>query len=162
MLRSSMLPSSLKLALCACALVGGFAHRPAASADVYRYVDERGVTQYTDKPRTLPAERLGLSSQRTDPEAAKARSDEELKRLGEATSATQKNADQQKDQKAAAELTAKDKAERCVKARERYDQYMNSQRLYKQGADGAREYLDDAALDNARNSARVSMEELCK
>jgi hypothetical protein len=157
-----MLPSSLKLALCACALVGGFAHRPAASADVYRYVDERGVTQYTDKPRTLPAERLGLSSQRTDPEAAKARSDEELKRLGEATSATQKNADQQKDQKAAAELTAKDKAERCVKARERYDQYMNSQRLYKQGADGAREYLDDAALDNARNSARVSMEELCK
>jgi hypothetical protein len=161
MLRSSMLPSSLKLALCACALVGGFAHRPA-NADVYKYVDERGVTQYTDKPRTLPAERLGLSSQRTDPEAAKARSDEELKRLSEATSGTQKSADQQKDEKAAAELTAKDKAERCVKARERYDQYMNSQRLYKQGDDGAREYLDDAALDNARNSARVAMEELCK
>lgn len=154
-----MLPSSLKLALCACALAGGLAHKPA-SADVYKYVDERGVTQYTDKPRTLPAQRLGVESQRTDPEAAKARADEELKRLSAANDP--KGAEKQKEEKAAAELTAKDKAERCTKARERYDQYMNSQRLYKQGADGAREYLDDAALDNARNSARVSMEELCK
>lgn len=161
MLRSSMLPSSLKLALCACALAGGLAHQPA-SADVYKYVDERGVTQYTDKPRTLPAERLGVASQRTDPQAAKARSEEEMKRLTAAADGAQKNAEKQKEDQAAAELTAKDKAERCVKARERYDQYMNSQRLYKQGADGAREYLDDAALDNARNSARVSMEELCK
>lgn len=161
MLRTSKLPTSLKLALCAGVLAGGL-HLDRASADVYKYVDERGVVQYTDKPRTLPAERMGLQSQRTDPEAAKARTEEELKRLNEAAASSQKTADQQKEAKDAAELTAKDKAERCTKARERYDQYMNSQRLYRQAADGSREYLDDAALDNARNSARISMEELCK
>jgi hypothetical protein len=156
-----MLPSSLALALAACVLAGGPANRQA-HADVYKYVDEKGVAQYTDKPPTLPAQRLGMESRPTDPAAAKARSDEEMKRASATAEGEQKTAEQQKDQQAAAELTAKDKADRCVKARERYDQYMNSQRLYKQGADGAREYLDDAALDNARNSARISMEELCK
>ena len=161
MLRSSMSRSSLTLALAACVLAGGLASQ-AASADVYKYVDDKGVTQYTDKPHTLPAQRLGLASQRTDPEAAKARAEEESKRAQESANSAQKNAAQAKEQTAAAEMTAKDKAERCVKARERYDQYMNSQRLYKAGPDGSREYLDDAALTEARNSARISMEELCK
>jgi hypothetical protein len=133
-----------------------------ARADVYKYTDQKGVVHYTDKPETLPAERLGMQSQPTDKAAVQARTEQELKRAQDAADSQQKSTSDRAEQKAAVELTAKDKAERCTKARERYDNYMNSQRLYKAGKDGAREYLSDAELDNTRNSAKTSMEELCK
>jgi hypothetical protein len=66
------------------------------------------------------------------------------------------------DQKKAAQITATDKAERCAKARERYDKYMNSQRLYEQSEGGERRYLSDAELDAARASAKASMDVLCQ
>lgn len=133
-----------------------------ASADVYKFTDDKGNVLYTDKPATLPAERLNVQSQKTDIVAVQARQEAEMKRIQEADRARQQTGSQRADQKAANELTAKDKAERCTKARERYDSYMNSQRLYKAGENGERSYLSDAELDTARNSAKVSMEELCK
>jgi hypothetical protein len=66
------------------------------------------------------------------------------------------------DQKEATELSAKDKAERCVKARERYDMYMNSQKLYEQSPDGERRYLSSEELDAARASAKASMDVMCQ
>ena len=53
----------------------------------------------------------------------------------------------------AAQQSATAKADQCTKARQRYDSYMNSQRLYEKGADGERRYLNDAELDAARASA---------
>lgn len=133
-----------------------------ASADVYKFTDEKGNVLYTDKPATLPAERLNVQSKKTDVVAVQARQEAEAKRLQDADRARQQASGQQADQAAAKELTAKDKAERCTKARERYDSYMNSQRLYQQGENGQRRYLSDAELDAARNSAKVTMDELCK
>ena len=144
---------TLMTLLAACTLLCALAH-----ADVYRFTDEKGQVQYTDKPQLLPAERLQVRSQRTDvvgiaerPDAASA-----------TTKAAPNKAAAQADAKQATELNAKDKAERCVKARERYDQYMNSQRLYKTLPNGEREYLTDAELDAARAAAKTSMEEFCK
>lgn len=133
-----------------------------AGADVYKFTDPQGNVEYTDKPATLPAERLNVQSQKTDVVAVQARQEADLKRMQEADRARQQTGAQRADQKAASELTAKDKAERCAKARERYDSYMNSQRLYQPGENGERRYLSDAELDAARNSAKVSMDELCK
>lgn len=133
-----------------------------ASADVYKFTDDKGNVLYTDKPATLPAERLNVQSQKTDVVAVQARQEAEMKRIQEADRARQQTGAQRADQSAASELTAKDKAERCVKARERYDSYMNSQRLYQAGENGERRYLGDAELTAARNSAKVSMDELCK
>jgi hypothetical protein len=48
------------------------------------------------------------------------------------------------------------------KARERYDTYMTSQRLYESLPNGERRYLTDAELDAARASAKASMDVLCK
>jgi hypothetical protein len=59
-------------------------------------------------------------------------------------------------------LTATQKAEQCTKARQRYDTYMNSQRLYQQTADGERKYLSDEELNAARASAKASMDVMCK
>ena len=140
----------LMMTLAACTLTAS-----VALADVYRFTDEKGQVQYTDKPQVLPAERLRVQSQGRDVVAAQAR--QESSRPAASTNDKSSTSDKQ-----AAEVSAKDKAERCVKARERYDQYMNSQRLYKMLPNGDRAYLTDAEMDSARTSAKASMEEFCK
>jgi hypothetical protein len=139
----------LMMTLAACTLSATFAH-----ADVYRFTDAKGHVQYTDKPEVLPAERLRVQSQGSDVVAAQARPD-----AAKAAAGAKANAAETKQ---ASELSAKDKAERCIKARERYDQYMNSQRLYKTLPNGERSYLTDAELDTARGAAKAAMEEFCK
>ena len=148
-----MLRPVLLLTLAAASLAAG-----TALADVYKYKDEKGNIQYTDKPPSLPAERLNVQSQRTDIIAAQERSQAAIKANTTPPAAGNSPA----EQKAAAAATAQDKADRCIKARERYDQYMNSQRLYEQDKDGERRYLTDAELDAARASAKASMDVLCQ
>jgi len=133
-----------------------------AQADVYRYVDDQGRVQYTDKPQTLPAERLNIESRRTDVVELNDRLAAERAQLQSEEKSRQEQAAATADKTEAAKITAKDKADRCVKARERYDKYMNSHRLYEDLGDGQRRYLTDAEIDSARDGARRSMEELCK
>lgn len=151
-----MLRTLIISALLGAALAG------SATADVYRYKDEQGNVLYTDKPPTLPAERLNVQSQKTDVVAVQARQEAELKRLQEADSARQQSAQQRSEEQDAARLTAQDKAERCTKARERYENYVNSQRLYEQQPNGERRYLTSQELDAARASAKVTMDAMCK
>lgn len=132
----------------------------SAIADVYKYTDANGNVQYTDTPQTLPAQRLNVQSQRTDTVALSKRLEEENKRNTENAKARQNTTSQAADQKQAEQLSATDKAERCAKARERYDKYMNSQRLYEE-SNGERRYLSDVELDAARASAKASMDTLC-
>lgn len=132
----------------------------SAIADVYKYTDANGNVQYTDTPQTLPAQRLNVQSQRTDTVALNKRLEEENKRNTENAKARQNTTSQAADQKQAEQLSATDKAERCAKARERYDKYMNSQRLYEE-SNGERRYLSDVELDAARASAKASMDTLC-
>lgn len=152
-----MLKSFLLLTVTATTLAAG-----TATADVYKYRDEKGNIQYTDKPPQLPAERLSVKSQRTDVVAVQERSEAEQKQRATNAEQQQQSRTQAADQKDAAQFSAKDKAERCAKARERYDKYMNSQKLYEQGADGERRYLTSEELDAARASAKASMDVLCQ
>lgn len=149
--------SALILMLAAAALAAG-----TAGADVYKYKDEKGHVEYTDKPATLPAERLNVQSQKTDVVAMQARQEAEQKRQQEADKSRQQTAGAKADQQAATQLTAKDKAERCTKARERYDTYMNSQKLYEQQPNGERRYLTSAELDTARAAAKTTMDAMCQ
>src|SRR5690349_3758668 len=110
----------------------------AALADVYKYTDEKGNIQYTDKPPSLPAERLNVQSQKTDVVAVQARQAEEQQRQASNAQQSARNSANAADRKEATELSAKDKAERCAKSRERYDKYMNSQRLFEQDEKGER------------------------
>jgi Domain of unknown function (DUF4124) len=132
------------------------------AADVYKFKDDKGNVLYTDKPSTLPAERLNIQSQKTDTVAVQTRQQEEMKRLQEADKASQQGTAQSKDQQQAAQLTATQKAEQCAKARERYDSYANSRRLYEKLPDGSRRYLSDAELEAARVSAKASVDVMCK
>lgn len=132
------------------------------AADVYKFKDDKGNVLYTDKPSTLPAERINIQSQKTDTVAVQARQQQEMKRMQDADKASQQAAGQNKDQQQATQLSATEKAEQCTKARERYDSYTNSQRLYEKLPDGSRRYLSDAELDAARASAKASMDVMCK
>ena len=148
-----MFRSLLLLTLAAAPLVAG-----TALADVYKYKDEKGNIQYTDKPPLLPAERLNVQSQRTDVVAAQGRPQTSQPAASSGPAAGNSPSEQTE----AKALSAKDKAERCIKARERYDRYMNSQKLYEQDEKGERRYLDSAELDAARASAKASMDTLCQ
>lgn len=133
-----------------------------AAADVYKFKDDQGNVLYTDKPATLPAERLNIQSQKTDTVAVQARQQEELKRLQDVNKSSDQAAAQSRDEQQASQLSATQKAEQCTKARQRYDTYTNSQRLYEMLPDGSRRYLSDAELDAARSSAKASMDVMCK
>jgi Domain of unknown function (DUF4124) len=152
-----MLRSLLTLTLTASVLLAA-----PAGADVYKYKDDKGNVLYTDKPATLPAERLNVQSQKTDIVAVTQRQEAEQKRLQDATTGSTQTVQQRSDAQQAAQLSAKDKAERCAKARERYDTYMNSQKLYEQQPNGDRRYLTDAELTTARDTAKTSMDMWCK
>ena len=134
----------------------------SASADVYEYRDDKGNKLYTDKPSTLPAQRLDIKTQKTDTVAVQARQDAEMKRMQDANRVREETNAQQSEQRAASASTAKDKAERCIKARERYDRYMTSQRLYEDLPNNERRYLSEAELASTRSTAKASMDELCK
>src|SRR5262249_42552312 len=133
------------------------------AADVYKFKDDHGNTLYTDKPSTLPAERLNIQSNKTDTVAVQQRAEADAKRQQDADRANQPaGQNNQQAQQQPAQDTATDKAAQCEKARQRYDTYMNSQRLYQQGADGQRKYLSDDELTAARASAKASMDVMCK
>ena len=78
-----MLRPVLLLTLAAASLAG------TAFADVYKYKDEKGNIQYTDKPPSLPAERLNVKSQKTDIVAMQERQEAEMKRLQESSETRQ-------------------------------------------------------------------------
>ncbi len=134
----------------------------AHAAEIYKYLDENGNVQYTDKPPTLPAQRLQIRNQPTDPAAVQEREQAEQRRRAEADSQRQEQARAAADTQQAEQLTAEDKAKRCLQARERYDTYMNSQKLYEQLPDGERRYLSSQELDATRAAAKATMEVMCQ
>ena len=154
---TAMFRSLLLLTLAAAPLAAG-----TAIADVYKYKDEKGNIQYTDKPPSLPAERLNVQSQRTDVVAAQERAQAASQSSAASAASRAAASNSRAEQKAAEELSAKDKTDRCIKARERYDRYMNSPKLYEQDEKGERRYLDSAELDAARASAKASMDVMCQ
>jgi hypothetical protein len=135
----------------------------AGAADVYKYKDDKGNTLYTDKPVTLPAERLNVQSKKSDSSnASTSSSDDALKRLQDADAARKQDSAQKADDKQAVQSTAKDKAERCTKARDTYEKYLVSRKLYEEQPNGGRRYLTSEELDTARASAKTNMDVWCK
>jgi hypothetical protein len=133
----------------------------ATQADVYKYTDAQGKVQYTDKPKTLPAERIGLQSRRTDDSAVQEREEAERRRLQEADNQRRDNA-AAADKGQANAAPAKDKTQVCNEAREQYAKYMSTQRMYESLPNGERRYLNAEELDRARATAKTAMDTLCK
>jgi hypothetical protein len=133
----------------------------AWGGDVYVDTDSSGNRVYTDRPQTLPAERLNVRTSGTDPAAVRERYDAQMKRLAGDDSEGDPPADTPAELAKASALSAEDRAKRCVDARQRYQNYMQSTRLYEEGEAGERRYLDSEEIDAARTIAKKTMDEFC-
>lgn len=132
----------------------------AWGGDVYVVTDSSGNRVYTDRPQTLPAERIKVRSSDTDPAAVQERYDAQMKSYAGNDSQAQPPETATEIAKAS-RLSAEDRAKRCVEARQRYQKYMEATRLYEEGDDGQRRYLDSEGIDAARANAKKTMEEFC-
>lgn len=145
------------------AVIAGLLAAACANAgDVYKYVDERGNTLYTDKP--MPgAVLVAASSQRPAATAQRNFNAQQTATTNQLNASNQRIAENQTNTRAA-EQVAKDleatRAERCKKARANYENSINSQRLYRE-KDGQREYLSDNELAQARVDARKAVDAIC-
>lgn len=61
-----------------------------------------------------------------------------------------------------AQDVAKVRNDRCAEARERYNNYLQAQRLFKPGPNNERQYLTDAELSAARVNAKREMDQACQ
>jgi Domain of unknown function (DUF4124) len=147
------------LAVVAGVLACGVAH----AGDVYKYVDERGQTLYTDKP--IPgAVRVASTVPRPVAAAARANASQQAATSQQLAASNQRISQAQNDSRVAGNV-AKDleatRLERCRKARSDYDTSINSLRLYKMDKDGNRVYLSDVELAQRRIDAAKAVESIC-
>jgi hypothetical protein len=134
----------------------------AQASEVFVTKDAQGRPIYTDRPESLPAQKVNVASQSTDTVAVQQQYDEKMKSYAEADKAKAEASKQAVEGKQAKELAAADKAKRCLDARARYEQVMTAQRLYEPGAtEGERRYLDDKEIDSAREHSKRVMDEFC-
>ena len=135
----------------------------AQAGDVYKYVDDRGTTLYTDKP--IPGAVLVSTGAQRPPEvaqrnyaAAQAATNSQL------NSSNQRIAESQDNSRVAASV-AKDleasRAERCKKARDSYQMSISMVRMYRTGPNGERIYLNDAELAQQRMDSAKAVETIC-
>jgi hypothetical protein len=144
-------------------LIAGVLLSAAAQAgDVYKYVDDRGNTLYTDKP--IPgAVRVATGAQRPAEVTERNYAAQQAASNRTLADSNQRIANAQTDQRVAANV-AKDlaatRAARCKDARAYYQKLIESRRVYDE-KDGQRIYKDDAGIAQERVNAAKEVETVC-
>jgi len=135
----------------------------AAAETVYKWVDTSGQVHYTDLPPTESGSRiLGVYERERIISGEDEPGDQgDANATYDSGPALEENASN-----AAATAVQRDldqaRSEQCKQAQERYKTYIESRRLYRETADGKREYLTDAELAAARIEARKAVDEFCR
>lgn len=133
----------------------------AASAGVvYRSVDAEGTVSYSDRPDGEDAQSIFVAVQAPASSAPRASTAEEST-TESAASAEETGEVQRERREPTPEERAADRARNCATARDRAERYAISHRLYRETPDGSREYLDDAALNDARVKSVADVQEWC-
>ena len=144
------------LAAIAMTLGGG-----AMASSIYKWTDANGNIHYEDRPSgTQTAERMALSSRRTDPGSVQQRK----QGLTDSIAARQEaRAKADEDAKSAEEEAAKaaDNQKKCESYRARLQTYIQSRRLYRQDENGERVYLDESETQEARQKVEELIAEHC-
>jgi len=139
---------------------------PAAASAVYKWVDPQGHVHYSDRPPPPEGKLLSIE----DAPHGRPTTDRVANAPGPASSAPppagaakpQATAAAQTQLKAAvAEDVATTREQQCKDAKSRYDNYVRSRRLFKEGPDKERIYLSDAEIEAARVNAKREVDEFC-
>jgi len=142
------------LRLLACTLLA-LVTAGASAADVYRWVDADGNVTYSDRPQNDRAERVPVLAPRAASRPAA------LPAQPQPAAAPSVQEPAQPEPQQAAEPTPEQRARNCEVARERVTRYAEARRLYRTTADGERQYLSDAEIDEARARAAADVEAWC-
>lgn len=136
-----------------------------AGADVYKWMDPSGNVHYTDRPPPNDAKLLsvepggGTHSQHAAPAPAPAPAAAPANGAVPVPPPTPQEAARLK-KGVDADLASTHEAQ-CKSAQERYQKYINSRRIFREGANNERVYLSDAEADTERVNARREVEEFC-
>ena len=132
----------------------------AVAGEIYKWTDEDGNVHYEDRPDGKEVERVAINSSSTNNSAVSASNDARRAREDARSDArSQRDLDQQRA--AEEELLAADRAKKCQESRSRMETYLQARRLYKEGDDGERVYLDDSQIMEARDEAQEDIQAFC-
>ena len=133
----------------------------AFANEIYKYTDADGNVHYTDRPSGDSNEvRLQVSYNRTNNASVQNR----VQTRRDATNARlETRAAAEADARTAEETrtTAAENLAKCQGYRAKLKTMLESRRVYRETADGERDYLDDAARAEARSKAEVLVTETC-
>ncbi len=130
---------------------------PALAGTIYEWT-LNGQKYASDRPPPPGAKLIRVQQDRgqpaarpTPPPATAGANGAALQPAGDAAAARQVQQD-----------LAKVQTDRCTETRERYNTYLQAQRLFKPGPNNERQYLTDAELAAARVNAKREMDTACK
>lgn len=132
----------------------------AVGSEIYKWTDEEGNVHYVDRPTGQPDEqRMDIFSSRTDNAAVQAR----LQARREARATAEQVASEAPPEMSKEEIRAeqRERQQKCEMYRARLEQYLRSQRLYKEDESGERVYLDEEQTLAARNRVEEQIKEYC-
>lgn len=134
-----------------------------SAQDVYKWVDENGVTSYGETPpdNATSVVRTDVRYSRTDPGTVQARAVEQQAYKDALETRKRQEREEAAD---ASDLAAKNdriREENCQTAMDLAQRYSTARRLYRETEGGGREYLTDQELDEERASANLAVNEWC-
>lgn len=132
----------------------------SSAGEIYKWTDVDGNVHYVDRPTGQPNEsRMNIASSRTDNAVVLARvqarresravAGQVVSEASPELSKEQIRAEQQKRQ------------ENCQTYRDRLEQFLRSERLYKEDDAGERKYLDEEQILAARERVQEQIKEYC-
>lgn len=150
------------LAVAALVVLGSLA-LPAAAA-VYKWVDPQGRIHYSDRPPPPEGKLLSVdTSSSSNAQSMHARASEPSRSAPPAPvtgPAATPEAVAHLKQTVDSDV-ANARAGQCKQAQEKYQNYVTSRRLYKEGPNKERIYLSDQELETERLNAKHEVDELC-
>ena len=156
------------LALAAVVVLASLA-LPAAAA-VYKWVDPQGRIHYSDRPPppegTLISVDMSSQHARSERTSEPSRPPAQMPAAASAPSArfTGPAGNPEAAARAKQEVdsdVSNAQAQQCKQAQDRYQSYVHSRRLYKEGPNKERIYLSDQELETERLQAKHDLDELC-
>lgn len=128
---------------------------PAAANEIYRWVDDDGVVHFGDRPDHERAEPLTVRTAPPTPAQVPEQPPADSAAAEGPAASDELFAAPPEDEVEAARRA------NCEIADERYERMSRAPRLYREGPDGERLYLEDDEVEAALSEAREAVEEWC-
>ena len=130
-----------------------------ARADVYRWVDDRGQSHYSDQ--WMPGSEVIKTSKTRPPGTESAARSADQRGLTASNNRIAAQLGDQDNSRAVQQDVASRHAALCKTSKESYMRAVTSRRVYKEGANGERSYMSDADADAYREQLRKQVQDYC-